>query len=267
MKNLKKWAFVLIVAIGASFNLQAQDASAASLYNESLASLKAKDFQAGYDKVKAALTAAEAEENEQVLGLAKKNLAKATYYLGLQKLKEKSVDEALTLFDEGIAANPDYPSIYKGKAQALTAKEQPVEAVNMYFKSVELSEKAGKTKSIAKTIKKAESVVSKLYAKKKYDQAVAAGNAFLVLKDDSHKVHYYMAKSLEKKKDAATALTHINKAVEMAGDEIDDKYYWAQGTIAEKAGEKATALTAYKKITAAKYKENADFKIKELGGK
>ncbi len=266
MTNWKKWVFVFIVAIGATFTMQAQDATATTLYNEGLASLKSKDFQTGYDKTKAALTAAIAEENEQITGLAKKNLAKASYYLGLQKLKAKSVDEAMSLFDEGIEANPEYSAIYKGKAKGLNAKGQSVEAINAYFKSAELSEKAGKTEKSAKTIKQAVSIVSKLYSGKKYGKAIEAGKAFLAVKE-SHKVHYYVAKSFEKKKDKTNALTHINKAVELAGAEISDKYYWAQGNIAESAGKKTVAISAYKKITDAKYKENATFKIKELGGK
>lgn len=266
MSNWKKWTFLLIVTFSAVFTAQAQDASAATLYNEGLASLKSKDFQVGYDKTKAALSAAQAEENEEIVGLAKKNLAKASYYLGLKKLKAKSVDEAMTLFDEGIEANPEFPSIYKGKAQALNAKGQSVDAIKMYFKSAELSEKAGKAESAKKTVKKAGSVVSKLYSGKKYKKAIEAGNAFLEVKE-SHKVHYYLAKSYQKQKDNTNALTHINKAVELAGSDITDKYYWAQGNIAEAAGKKTTALAAYKKITAAKYKENATFKIKELEGK
>lgn len=266
MSNLKKWAFLCMIMMSTAFATYAQEASAAALYNEGLASLKAKDFQAGYDKTKAALTAAQAEEDEKIVGLAKKNLAKASYYLGLQKLKAKSVDEAMALFDEGIEANPGFSSVYKGKAKALAVKGESVEAINTYFKSAELSEKAGKKESAAKTVKKAGSVVSKLYSGKKYAKAIEAGKAFLAVKE-SHKVHYYVAKSFEKQKDKTNALTHINKAVELAGAKVDDKYYWAQGNIAEKAGKKADALVAYKKITAAKYKENATFKIKELGGK
>ncbi len=265
MKDWKKWAFLFIVTISVAFTGQAQDATATTLYNEGLASLKSKDFEAGYDKTKAALAAAETEENEKIAKLAKKNLAKAAYYLGQQKLKEKAVEEAMSLFDEGIEANPDYPALYKGKAQALNAKGQSVDAIKTYFKSAELSEKAGKSEAAAKTIKKAGSVVSKLYSGKKYAKAIDAGKAFLEVKD-SHKVHYYVAKSFEKQKDKANALTHINKAVELAGAEASDKYYWAQGNIAEKAGKKADALAAYKKITEAKYKENAAFKIKELEG-
>ncbi len=278
MNTLKRWAFVFIVAMSATFSMQAQDtpaaeteaatpattASAAAMYNESLASLKAKDFQAGYDKTKAALAAAKAEENEQIIGLATKNLAKAAYYLGQKKLKDKSVDEAMKLFEEGIATNPEFPGAYKGKASGLAAKGQSVEAINTYFKSAELSEKAGKAKSAAKTIKKAASVVSKLYSSKDYAKTIEAGKAFLAVNDDSHKVHYYMAKSHQKQKGYATALTHINKAVEQAGDKAKDKYFWAQGNIAEKAGKKSAAIAAYKKITDAKYKENAEFKIKEL---
>ena len=93
-------------------------------------------------------------------------MAKASYYLGAQKLKAKSVDEAMSLFDEGIALNPEYPAIYKGKAQALNAQGNSVDAVNTYFKSAELYEKAGKTETAAKSIKSAIVVVNKLICKK-----------------------------------------------------------------------------------------------------
>lgn len=266
LNNWKKWTLVIVFAFGTVLNINAQENTAATLYNEGLAALKSKDFQNGYDKTKAALEAAKAEENEQIIDLATKNLAKASYYLGGQKLKAKSVDEAMSLFEEGIALNPEYPAVYKGKAKALNAQGQSVEAVKTYFKSAELSEKAGKAKSAEKTIKSALVVVNKLYSAKKYDKTIEAGTVFLENKE-SHKVYYYVAKSYEKKKDNKNALEHINKAVELAGDQISDKYYWAQGNMAEKAGQKDVALAAYKKITEAKYKENADFKIKELEGK
>ncbi len=263
MNFLTKFTFVFMFAMSALLTVQAQDATATALYNEGLSSLKSKDYQNGYDKIKAALKAAETEENEQILGLAKKNLAKAAYSLGNQKLKAKATDEAMGLFDEGIEMNPAYPPIYKGKAAALKAKGQSVDAIKMYFTSADLYEKAGKAESAAKAVKKAGSVVSKLYSGKKYAESIEAGKAFLEVKE-SHKVHYYVAKAFEKQKDKTNALTHINKAVELAGDKATDKYFWAQGNIAEKAGDKAVALKAYKKITDAKYKENAAFKIKEL---
>ena len=265
--NLIGLLLLLLVFVGVG-NISAQDKSAASVYNEALAKLKAKDYEAGYPLMEEALKAAESEGNEKVLGLAKKNGAKAAYNLGASKRKAKAYDEALTLFDRGIELNPEYSSNYMGKAQALDSKGAKVEAVSAFLAAADLASAADKADRAAQLTKKASSIVGKLYTGKTYDKAIEAGKAFLAVKDNAN-VHYYLAKSLEKKKDMATASTHILKAVELAeasGTAVPDKYYWAKGNILEANQQKQQALDAYKKISGEKYKANADYKIKELGG-
>ena len=117
-----------------------------------------------------------------------------------------------------------------------------------------------------KLVKKATNIVGKLYSAKDYAAAVTAGKAHLEAKE-TEGAHYYVAKSLEKQKDNAGAVSHINKAVELAaasGKAVPDKYYWAQGNILEATGDKSNAAAAYKKIKGEKYKANADFRIKGI---
>ena len=270
MNILTKSTLVFALLLSFTFSVMAQDAATAtSLYNKGLASLKAKDYETGYPQIEEALKAAEAEGNEKVVGLAKKNGAKAAYNLGAQKRKAKAFDEALTLFNRGIELSPDYSSNYMGRAQALEGQGNKKEAVAAYLEAADLSTKAGKADRAAKLAKKAGSIVGKLYSAKDYAAAIEAGKAHLEVKE-SQTVHYYLAKSMEKQKDNANAATHIAKAVEMAeasGTAVPDKYYWAQGNILEATGNKANAVAAYKKITGEKYKANADYKITELGGK
>jgi len=270
MNILKKGTLLVILVLGLfTSSLIAQDASAASLYNKGLASLKAKDYETGYPLIMEALKVAEAEGNEKVVTLAKKNGAKAAYNLGSAKRKAKAYDEALTLFNKGIELNPTYSSNFMGKAQALDGKGEKAAAVEAYISAADLAKKGGKADRAVQLVKKAGSIVGKMYSAKNYAGAIEAGKAHLTLKEADN-VHYYIAQSFAKQNDNASAVTHIIKAVELAeasGTAVPDKYYWAQGNILEATGKKSDALTAYKKITGEKYKANADFKVKELGGK
>ncbi len=258
----------LLFLLGMTVSTFAQDATATSLYNKGLASLKAKDFENGYPQIEAALKAAEAEGNEKVASLAKKNGAKAAYNLGVAKLGAKAIDEANTLFSRGLELNPNYSSNIMGMAQIMDAKGEKVASVKKYFEAVEMAKKNGKEKTAAKITKRAGGVISKLYKAKDYATLTEAGKAYLAF-DENYKIHYYVAKAFEKQKDNASAVTHINKAVEMSatsGKPVKDSYYWAQGNILEATGNKADAKAAYQKITGEKYKANADYRIKEIGG-
>ncbi|MEM1121035.1 MAG: tetratricopeptide repeat protein [Bacteroidota bacterium] len=265
---LRKWTLLLALAIGFSLTASAQEASTASLYNKALASLKGKDYEAGYPQMEEALKAAEADGNEKIIGLAKKNGAKAAYNLGAMKRKAKAYDEALTLYNRGIELNPEYSANYMGIAQAMEGKGEKVEAVKGYLTAADFYMKKDKADRAKQLVKKATSIVGKLYSGKDYATAVTAGKAHLEMKE-TQSAHYYVAKSMEKQKDNKNAVAHINKAVEMAaasGKAVPDKYYWAQGNILEATGDKSGAAAAYKKITGEKYKANADFRIKEIEG-
>lgn len=256
----------LLLLLSFSIPTFAQDATATSLYNKGLASLKAKDYENGYAQIEEALKAAEAEGNEKVIAIANKNGAKAAFNLGQAKLKAKAIDEANTLFARGLEMNPNYSSNIMGLAQILDAQGSKVESIKKFFEAVAMAKTNGKEKTAANITKRAGSVIGKLYKAKDYAKVAEAGKAYLAF-DENSRVNYYVAKAFEKQKDNASAVPFINKAVELvaaSGKPVKDSYYWTQGNILEATGNKADAKAAYQKITGEKYKANADFRIKGL---
>ncbi len=256
---------MLFLFVGAiSINLNAQEATAAGTYNEGLALLKAKSYDEGLVKMEKALELATAGGDEKIIGLAKKNGAVAAYNAAGAKRKAKSYDEAMTLYNKAAELNPDYSSTYDGIGRTLEAQGKKTEAIDSYLKAATMATTEGKAKRASSRFKKVRGMVGKMYVAKDYDGAIAAGNAFVAVNDADADVHYYMSKALAEKGDNATAVTHIEKAVTLAGEAAPDKYHYAQGSQLEKLGKKSDAIAAYKKITDAKYKAQADYRIGEL---
>lgn len=242
----------------------AQDKTATATYNVGLNLLKAKDYAAGLPLLEEALTKAEAEGNEKVIKLAKKNGAKATYNLGNAKKKAGANDEAIALFEKGIAFAPDYASNYRGLAAALEAKGEKIKAIEQYIESGNRTKDEAKA---AKIFKKAQNMVGKIYQAKEYSKAIEAGQAFLAKKKDNAEVNYYICRAITESEVNEEAIKHIDEAITLSGASVDDKYYVAKAKAYEKMSKNAEAVEAYKLVTGEKYKEQAEYKIKTLGGK
>jgi len=248
-------------------NMNAQEEkSAAALYNEGLGLLKEKDYEAGLPLLEAALTKAEEDGNEQVIDLAKKNGAKAAYNLANAKKKEGNLDEAAELYSQGIEWAPNYPSVYKGMAAVYEAKDENIEAVKMYLTAGDKTTAKGKEKRAKRLYKKARNMVGKMYTGKDYENAIVAGKAFLEMREDAE-VYYYLCRSITESEVTEEAINYANKAIELSGEDVKDKYYVAKAKAYEKMNKNAEAVEAYKLVTGEKYKPQAEYKIKELGGK
>ncbi|MDF1694996.1 MAG: tetratricopeptide repeat protein [Saprospiraceae bacterium] len=248
-------------------SITAQDAkSAASLYNEGLALLKAKDYEAGLPILESALEKATEEENEKVVGLSKKNGSKAAYNLGNSKKKAGAFDEAIALYNKGIEWAPDYASNYSGLAAATEAKGDKIASIGMYVMAGDKTTASGKADRAEKLYKKARNMVGKMYQADDFEGAIAAGKAFLELRDNAE-VNYYVCRAITESNATEEAITHIDKAIELSGETVDDKYYVAKAKAYEKMSKKQDAINAYKLVTGEKYKPQAEYKIKELGGK
>ncbi|MDX1941964.1 MAG: tetratricopeptide repeat protein [Saprospiraceae bacterium] len=257
--------FAFIGFVNASF---AQDApSAASLYNEGLANMKAKQYAAALPLFEKAIAAADStsETDAQVLKLSKQNGAIATYYVGNDLRKANKFDEALKLYNEGIEYNPDFYANYIGRAQALEGKGQDVEAVKAYLKAGAISEKDNKPDRAADMYKKAENLAAVAWGKKQWSAAIACAEAFLAEKETAD-AHYYLSQSLLAKKELEKALEHGKKAVELAQGEDKDKTNFGLGEVYEALGKKSEAIAAYKLVTGTKYGERAKYEIKQLEG-
>ena len=265
IKNLR-FTLLLALLIGVTFSSFSQEEkTAAKLYNEGLALLKAKDYAAGLPILEQALEKATAEENEKVIGLAKKNGAKAAYNLGNSKKKEKNLDEALALYEKGIAWSPKYASNYRGLAGVQDEKGDKMGAIKSYIMSADLTAEGGKVDKAAKLYKKAQNIVGKIYQAKEYENAIAAGKAFLEMKDDNAEVNYYITRAMTESSPSEDAITYIDKSISLSGADVNDKYYVAKAKVYEKLNKNTEAIEVYKLVKGEKYKEQAEYKIKTLG--
>ena len=268
MFRMKKRLFQILLLMCVFVSAQAQDAvTAASTYNEGLAIMKTKDYTNALPLLEKAisLASAEATADEEVLGLAKKNAAIATYYAGNAKRKAKAFDEASALYEKGIGYNPNSYINYIGRAKVLSGKGDMAAAVNAYFEAAGIAEKGGKADKAKSLIASADKLSRVAYSKKKYDQAIAAANAFLAVHETAS-AHFTLARAFKAKKQYKAAAPHIDKAVEMTTKD-KDKYYYTQGQIYEALGNNAKAVAAYKMVKGAKYSKNAQYKVTKLGGK
>ena len=266
--KFKIWKpIVLLFALILGVNSYAQDEkTAAGLYNEGLALLKAKDYAGGLPLLESALAKATTDENEKIIGLAKKNGAIAATNLGNAKKKAGALDEAEELFNKGIEWRPEYASSYRGLASVTEAKGDVLGAIKLYLTAGDKTTASGKADRAAKLYKKARNMVGKLYQAKDYPNAIEAGKAFLEVREDAE-VAYYICRANTESVLTDEAITYADKAISFSGDTVDDKYYVAKAKAYEKMEKNAEAIEAYKLVTGDKYKAQAEGKIKLLGSK
>lgn len=268
MKHLTKLLGALIFFLFMTFAATAQDdASAASLYNDGLAKLKAKEWPAALELMEQALAAVDStsETDMKVQSLAQRNGAIAAYYTGTSQRKEEKFEEAVASHDKGIAMNQNFYGNYVGRAMALDAKGDEVQAVTAFLKAAEMAEKSPKNADKAESFyNKAENYAGVAYGKKEYDKSIELAQAFLEMRETPD-AYYFLAASQFKNGNASDALPSIDKAAEMAADMDDNgKYFMMKGEIHEALGQKADAISAYQQITSGKYLERAKYKIDQL---
>ena len=242
----------------------AQDATAAGTYNEGLALLKSKDYENGLVKMEEALALAEADENEQIIGLAKKNGAVAAYNLGNTKRKAGDHEGAIALYNKGIGMNPSYSSNYEGIGRSQEAQGEKLEAVKSFVMAAQKATEEGKEDRAKSRYKKAQVLIGKTYVGKDYDTALAMAQAFNESGEANPEVYYYMSRALGAQSNYGEAIPAMRKAVELKGDSVPDKYTFYLAEQLEKTGANAEAAALYKTITDEKYKKQAVYRAGEL---
>ncbi|WP_235296952.1 tetratricopeptide repeat protein [Portibacter marinus] len=272
IKNLttKLFAILLMMSLGFS-TVIAQDEEAepspAALYNDGLALLKEKKYAEGFDLMSQALEKATEEEDEKVIELAKKNGSVAAYQAGNSALKAKDYENAMMYYDKGIEMNPEYPSNYIGKGKVKNAKGEKVAAVEAFIEGAKVAKETDDTKKVSEAKKRSKMVVGKLFAAKEYADAIKAGKKIEEF-ENMPEVMYYVARCQVEEKDFEGALETAEKSIQAgeAQGKIEDKFYVAKGLALEGLGKTAEAIAAYKQVKEGDYKEQAEYKIKELGG-
>ncbi len=267
----KNWIYSLLMVamagIAGTVNAQDTTATAASLYNDGLAQLKAKAYLPALGLFEKAIAAADTtkEDEVKVVGLAKRNGAIAAYYAGTQLRKEKKTADASKRFDQGVSYDPDFYANYIGRAQVLEDQDKDGDAVKAYFEAIAVAERTGKADKVADLSKKAESIAGVAWGKKQWNNAIEAANAFLAQKESGN-VRYYLALSQKEKKMYDEAIENAKKAVELASAEDKDKTNFGLAEIYEAAGKKSDAIAAYKLVKGTKYGERAKYKVTQLEG-
>ena len=261
---MKKNISMIVIAFGMVFAMNAQEKTAAGLYNEGLALLKEKNYADGLVILEEALVKAEADENEKVIKLSKKNGSVAAANLGNAKRKEGAMDEAMAYYEKGLEMNPENPSNYRGIAMVLDKQGDKLKAIEQYLIAADKRIAQEKMDKAKKIYKKTKSIVGKLYTSKKYDDAVAAAALHLEKDPSNPDVHYYASRANTELGNFDAALDHADQAISNAGDEVEDKFYIAKAKALVGKGDKAGAIEAYKMVTGDKYKESAQYQISQL---
>jgi len=254
-------SFCLLLSTGTIF---AQDATAAGTYNEGLALLKSKDYENGLEKMEAALALAEADANEQIIKLSKKNGAVAAYNLGNTKRKAKDYDGALAMYNKGIEMNPLYSSNYEGVARAQEGKGEKIDAVNNYILAAKKATDEGKADRAKSRYKNAETLIGKTYVAKNYDMAIDMAKAYVGGAPANADVNYYMSRSLAAQDNYTEAIAAMRTAIELKGDAVPDKYTFYLAEQLEKSGSKSEAASLYRKVTEEKYKAQAEYRAGQI---
>lgn len=272
IKNLATKLFALVVILATSFTVAfAQDdaePSPAALYNDGLALLKEKKYTEGYELMTQALEKATAEEDEKVIKLASKNGAVAAYQAGNAALKTKDYEGAMAYYQSGMEMNPEYPSNFIGKGKVMNAKGEKVAAVEAFIEAANVAKAKGDERKVTEAKKRSKQVVGKLFAAKNYADAIKAGKIVESF-ENMPEVMYYVARCQVEEKDFQGALETAENSIKAgeAQGKIEDKFYVAKGLALEGLGKTAEAIEAYKQVNEGDYKEQAEYKIKELGGR
>lgn len=243
-----------------------QQASAASLYNEGLTNLKAKEYEAAYGLMGQALAAADSssETDIKVMKLARKNGAIAAYYVGTSARKADDYEKALEAYQQGVDYNPGFYANHIGKAQALEGLDMMAKAVGAYQNAGAVCKKAGKGDKAEKMNSKAENMVAVAWGDKDWALVKNMAEAYLE-GGESADVHYYLSDALLSDGNKDDALMHVEKAIELAADGAD-KYIMQKAEVLKSKGDTAGAIEAYKMISDSKYLERAKYEIGQLGG-
>ncbi len=255
-------ALLLVLPLGQTAWAQ-EEATAASLYNDAVAKLKAKEYEAAFDLMGQALEVADPEADAQVIKLAKQNGAIAAYYLGTTQRKADDFESALATYEKGVEYNPAFYQNIVGKAQALEGLDNKAEAIKAYLEAGSKATAANKADKAESYVSKAGNIVAVTYGDKDYDQVVSLGNAYLEVAEDAD-VHYYISAALREQGNPSDALAHIEKAIEAGGSADDGKFLMTKGIILEDLNQPDAALEAYKQITSGKYADQAKGRVDAL---
>ena len=275
LKNVKL-LFSLCLLLGLGLTVQAQEetaASAASVYNDALATLKEKNYVEALALFEQALELADStqEVDQKVISLATKNGSICAYRAGSTLRKEGDLEGAVGAFERGIGLNPDNATNYLGKAQCLEDMEgKTAESVLAYIAAGEQAAASSDNKDKApKLFEKAQNFSALAFIKQEdYDQTIQLADVYLSAREaagDGYIAAYYKAAALNRLDRNEEALPMIQMSVgALPEGEEQDKYHLLHGMVQQALGNNDEAIAAYELVTGEKYKAAAESRINAL---
>ncbi len=259
---MKSMLLLMAFALGFGTLIAQEEESAASLYNQGLELLKAKDYAGAFPFLEKALAVADPEADANVIKLANRNGAIAAYYLGNDLRGDEKFEEALQVYDKGIAMDAARYANYIGRAQSIEGMGDELAAIDAYIEAGMQSEKAGKADRAPQLYSKAENMVAKAYSGKSWDNTITYAQAFLA-KRETADVYYYLSQAQLEKGSKDDALANADKSVGLAGDD-KNKYYFGKAEILKSMGKAAEAVEAYRMVTGGPYADRAKYEADQL---
>lgn len=239
---------------------------AAAALNQATELRNAKDYAASLEAYLEAMKIGEESGSDKVVNIARANGTRVAYVLGNDLKKSEDFEGALGAYRKGIMLDSTFYKNFLGEAQALEEADEVAASVKAYLKAAKLCEADEDEEVVAKAEKmfsKAENMIAVASSNKKWEATADAANVFLEEQGDNAEVYYYLSQAQQGQNQLADAMTHIDKAIELASD---DKFYMQKAEVFEALGNTQEAINAYKKVSDNKYKERADYKINELEG-
>jgi predicted Zn-dependent protease len=243
-----------------------EEKTTASLYNDGVAALREKDFKTGFTLLESAFKKAKEENNEEVLGLAKKNSISAAFNYGNDLLKNKNPKEALDVFQRGLAIDETASLLHQGSGRAKEDANDIEGAVASYTTYLEMAKAEKDDKKIGDAESKVKNLLLKQLNAKAYARVIKLGNEFLE-KGKNAEISYLVGKAYADKGDATNGIKYLLESVEQstaAGEKVEDKVNYALGMAYDGKKDKANAIKYFSMITDPKYKAAAQSMITRL---
>ena len=184
--------FVGILCFGAVYAVTGQDtppasteANATALYNEGLAALKEKNYKSGFTILESAYEKAKMENNEEVLGLSKKNLIFAAYNYGEELIKGKNSKEAITVYQKGLAIDATSSLMHQGIGKAKEEMGDAEGAAASYMASLDAAKVEKDDKKVSAAQTRVKNLLIKQLQAKAFAKVIKIGTDYLAVDNNS----------------------------------------------------------------------------------
>jgi tetratricopeptide (TPR) repeat protein len=265
--------FVGILCFGAVYAVTGQDtppasteANATALYNEGLAALKEKNYKSGFTILESAYEKAKMENNEEVLGLSKKNLIFAAYNYGEELIKGKNSKEAITVYQKGLAIDATSSLMHQGIGKAKEEMGDAEGAAASYMASLDAAKVEKDDKKVSAAQTRVKNLLIKQLQAKAFAKVIKIGTDYLAV-DNNSSITYLVGKAYADKGDNTNGIKYLLETVELsnkAGEKIDDKVYYGLGVAYDAKKDAKNAIKYLGMVTDPKYKASADAIITKL---